>query len=76
MATPLSYPNLPGTYQSGPFRLRLNKFDGRQDIALIYRDKVVAAFTPDELADLEAVVRRMALFVTDERLPTVPPEEG
>jgi hypothetical protein len=70
------YPNLPGTFQSGPFRVRLNKFHGRQEIALIYKDKVVATFSPGELADLEAVVRRTALFVTEERLPAFPPEEG
>jgi hypothetical protein len=56
--------------------VRLNKFHGRQEIALIYKDKVVAVFTPAELADLESVVRRTSLFVTDERLPTLPPEEG
>jgi hypothetical protein len=76
MATTFAYPNLPGTFQSGPFRLRLNKFHGRQEIALIYNDKTVAVFTPGELADLEAVVRRMALFVTDESLPTFPPDHG
>jgi hypothetical protein len=76
MATSFAYPNLPGTCQSGPFRLRLNKVDGRQEIALVYKDKVVATLAPGELPDLDAVVRSMALFVTEERLPTVPPEEG
>ena len=76
MGMMLAYPNVPGTFQSGPFRLRLNKVHGRKDVMLIYEDKVIATFEPGELADLEQVVRRMALFVTDERLPSFPPDEG
>ena len=71
-----AFPNLPGVFQSGPFRLRLNKFHGPQQISLIYKEKLIAAFDPGELVDLEEVVRRMASAVTDESYAKLPPDEG
>ena len=41
-----AFPNLPGVFQSGPFRLRLNKFHGPQQISLIYKEKLIASFDP------------------------------
>ena len=70
----LAFHNLPGTIESGPFRLRLNKHHGRKQITLVYKEKAIALFDPAELVDLEEVVRRMALFVTDESYPTFPPD--
>ena len=76
MARSRSYPNLPGTYESGPFRLNLCKYHGRKQVTLVYRDKLIASFEADELVDLEEVVRRMSLFVTEESFATLPPDEG
>jgi hypothetical protein len=70
------FPNLPGVAASGPFRLRLNKFHGRKQISLVYKEKFIAAFDPDELVDLEEVVRRMTLYVTEESYAKLPPDEG
>jgi hypothetical protein len=72
----LAFPNLPGTIESGPFRLRLNKHHGRKQVVLVYKEKAVATFDAGELADLEEAVRRMALSVTDESYPTFPPDGG
>ena len=45
MAVPkAAYPNLPGVFESGPFRLRLNKFHGPKQISRIYKEKMIAAF--------------------------------
>ena len=77
MAVPkAAFPNLPGVFESGPFRLRLNKFYGPQQINLIYKEKLIAAFDPSELVDLEEVVRRMASSITDESYAKLPPDEG
>jgi hypothetical protein len=77
MAVPkAAYPNLPGVFESGPFRLRLNKFHRPKQISLIYKEKLIAAFDPSELVDLEEVVRRMASFITDESYAKLPPDEG
>jgi hypothetical protein len=70
----LAFPNLPGTVESGPFRLRLNKHHGGKQITLVYKEKAIATFDAPELVDLEEVVRAMGLFITDERLPTFPPD--
>lgn len=71
----LAFPNLPGTFQSGPFRLRLNKFHGRKQVTLIYKDEPVATFDAGELVDLEDVISRMARFVTEESFAKLPPDE-
>jgi hypothetical protein len=71
-----AFPNLPGTFASGPFRLRLNKFHRPQQNNLIYKEKLIAAFDPSELVDLEEVVRRMASSITDESYAKLPPDEG
>jgi hypothetical protein len=76
MARSRSFPNLPGTYESGPFRLTLSKFHGRKQISLVYKDELIASFESAELVDLEEVVRRMSLFVTDECFAKLPPDEG
>jgi hypothetical protein len=68
----VAFPNLPGTVESGPFRLRLNRHHGSKQITLVYKEKAIATFAAAELADLEEVARSMALFVTDEKLPTFP----
>jgi hypothetical protein len=64
MAQTLAFPNLPGTTESGPFRVRLNKHYGRKQIVLVYKEKAIASFDAAELVDLEEVVRRIALFLT------------
>jgi hypothetical protein len=71
-----SFPNLPGTFESGAFRLHLSKYHGSQQISLVYKDELVARFEAGELVDLEEVVRRMSLFVTDECFAKLPPDEG
>jgi hypothetical protein len=71
-----SFPNLPGTFASGPFRLTLSKFHGQKQIGLVYRDELIARFEAAELVDLEEVVRRMSLFVTEECFAKLPPDEG
>ena len=43
---------------------------------LIYKEKLIAAFDPSELVDLEEVVRRMASSITDESYAKLPPDEG
>jgi hypothetical protein len=70
------FPNLPGFVESGPFRLRLNKFHGRQEIKLVYKERMVAVIEASELANLEDVVARMALVLTDESYAKLPPDEG
>jgi hypothetical protein len=70
-----AYPNLPGVFESGPFRLRLNKFHRPKQISLIYKEKLIAAFDPSELVDLE-VVRRMTSAITEESYAKLPPDEG
>ena len=76
MARSRSFPNLPGTFESGPFRLNLSKFHGRKQITLVYKDELIASFDAGELVDLEEVVRRMSLFVTEECFAKLPPDEG
>jgi hypothetical protein len=76
MADRLRFPNLPGSFGNGPFRLTLNKFHGHKQVKLIYKDEVVATFDPEHLVDLEEVVRRMCLFVTEECFAKFPPDEG
>ena len=71
-----SYPNLPGTFESGPFRLNLNTFHGCKKITLVYKDELIATFGAEELVDLEEVVRRTSLFVTEESFAKLPPDEG
>ena len=71
-----AFPNLPGVFESGPFRLSLNKFHGPKQISLIYKEKMIAAFDPSELVDLEEVVRRMVCSITDESYAKLPPDEG
>jgi hypothetical protein len=70
-----AFPNLPGTFESGPFRLHLGKYHGRKQISLVYRDELIANFESNELVDLEEVVRRMTLFVTEESFAKLPPDE-
>jgi hypothetical protein len=70
------FPNLPGTFESGPFRVRLNKFHGRKEVTLIYKDERVATFDAGELVDLEEVVSRMTSFITDESYAKLPPDQG
>jgi hypothetical protein len=71
-----AFPNLPGTFESGPFRLSLSKFHGRKQVTLVYKDELIARFDTGELVDLEEVVRRMAGFVTEESFAKLPPDEG
>ncbi len=70
-----SYPNLPGTFESGNFRVRLNKFHGRKEINLVYNEKVIATFSAAELLDLEEVITQMSLFITDECYAKLPPDD-
>jgi len=70
------YPNLPGTFQNGPFRLTLNKFHGRKQVNFVYKDELIATFDAQDLVELEEVVRRMSLFVTEECFAKLPPDEG
>ena len=70
------FPNLPGTFESGPFRVHLNKFAGRKEVTLFYRNEHVTTFDAAELIDLEEVVSRISLFVTDESYAKLPPDEG
>jgi hypothetical protein len=76
MAHKSSFPNLPGTFESGSFRLTVAKFHGRKKITLTYNDKLVATFDGGELVDLEEVVGRASLFVTEESFAMLPPDEG
>ena len=76
MARSRSFPNLPGTFESGPFRLHLSKYHGRKQITLVYKDELIARFDAGELVDLEEVVRRMSLFITEESFAKLPPDEG
>ena len=76
MSGRLLYPNLPGTFDNGPFRLPLNKFHGHNQVQLSYKDKLIATFDPQDLVALEEVVRRMSLFVTEECFAKLPPDEG
>lgn len=71
-----SFPNLPGSYESGPFRLTLNAFHGRKKITLVYKDELIGTFDAGELVDLEEVVRRLSLSVTEESYAKFPPDEG
>jgi hypothetical protein len=70
-----SFPNLPGTYASGPFRLRLGKFHGQRKVTLVYKDELIATFDTAELVDLQDVVQRMEMFVTEESFAKLPPDE-
>jgi hypothetical protein len=70
------FPNLPGTFESGPFRLVFSKFHADRKITLFYRDELIASFDAGELVDLEEVVRRMTYFVTEETFAKLPPDEG
>jgi hypothetical protein len=70
-----SFPNLPGTYASGPFRLRLGKFHGQRTVTLVYKDELIATFDTAELVDLQEVVQRMEMFVTEESFAKLPPDE-
>jgi hypothetical protein len=63
-------------FVSGPFRLRLDKFHGRRKLTLVYKDELIATFDAAELADLQQVVQRMCMFVTEESFAKLPPDEG
>ena len=75
MSQRLIFPNLPGIFESGHFRLHLNKFHRQQQITLRYKDNTTLTFDPHDLADLQEVVARMILFVTDETCAKLPPDE-
>jgi hypothetical protein len=75
MARRSSVPNLPGTYESGSFRLTVAKFHGRREITLVHNDQVLAKIDGADLVDLQEVVSRALLFVTEESFAMLPPDE-
>ncbi len=75
MSVKRHFPNLPGYFESGPFRLNLTKVQGRERITLIYKDELLATFDSGELVDLSEVAQGMALFLTREKIAALPPDE-
>ena len=56
--------------------MQLNKFHGRKQASLIYKDQLVLRCDAADLVDLEEVVRRITLFLTEETFAKLPPDEG
>lgn len=69
------FPNLPGHYESGRFRLGFGRVRGRQQINLIFDNDCVASFHPGELADLQQILQSMEMFLTGESIASLPPDD-
>ena len=75
MGAKLLFPNIPGHYESGRFRLSLGRVRGREQINLIYENECVASFHPGELADLQQILHKMEMYLTGESVASLPPDD-
>ena len=71
----LLFPNIPGHYESGRFRISLGRAYGREQINLVYENECVASFHPGELADLQQILHMMELYLTGESIASLPPDD-